>query len=349
MRGKFDIVAFSLILGIGSLALLVTFAINSRLATSQLIFWLLGLLVFFIGSHFDYRFIRKLSVPFFVLSVASLLLLFLIGDPVRGSVRWFNLGFFRVQPSEIAKVATIFLLGSFFLTRSASSFRNLLTSLLITSIPAAMVFKQPDLGNALSFLAIWGGMSIVAGMRVKHILLLVAFVGIFSFVGFEFLNTYQRARIQTFLNPNTDPLGTGYNVIQSQIAVGSGQLFGRGLGRGSQSQLKFLPEAESDFMFASITEQLGFFGASLLIGLYAFLVVRMVNITMKEDRFGQLLIAGICSFLIFQFMTNVGMNVGLLPVTGITLPLVSYGGSSLVSTLSLLGIAFAIKRQGEDI
>lgn len=346
MRGKFDLISFFLVIAIGSLSLLVTFAINRQLAVNQLVFWMAGLVIFFLAYNFDIQVIKKYSGPFFLLTLASLLVLFIAGEPIRGSVRWFDFGFIRVQPSEIAKVSSIFLLGSYFAKRLTPTIKTLATSIFLISLPAAMVFKQPDLGNALCFFAIWLGISFVSGIKARHLLMLILVVSLLIVLGYEFLNIYQKERLLNFLNPQKDPLGTGYNVIQSQIAVGSGQIIGRGLGRGSQSQLNFLPEAESDFMFASLTEQLGLLGASLLIGLYVILITRIMTFSRTTDHFSQLVITGICSYLIFQILVNIGMNIGILPVTGITLPLVSYGGSSLISTLFLLGIAFNIKKYG---
>ncbi|MBI3341878.1 FtsW/RodA/SpoVE family cell cycle protein [Candidatus Curtissbacteria bacterium] len=227
---------------------------------------------------------------------------------------------------------------------SARKFKNVITGLVIAGIPALLVFKEPDLGNALSILAIWGVVSIIAGFKLRHATILVAVIVFLILIGFEFLSPYQKNRIESFANPNSDPLGTGYNVLQSQIAAGSGGIFGKGLGKGSQSQLNFLPEAESDFIFASFVEQLGFLGAALLLSLYIYLIYRILSFDYSIDTFSKLLVTGTCSFMAFQFFVNVGMNLGLLPVTGITLPLVSYGGSSLVSTLFLLGIVSSIKR-----
>ena len=184
----------------------------------------------------------------------------------------------------------------------------------------------------------------MAGFKLKHVVVLGLGAALLVIIGYEILSPYQKIRFESFLNPAGDPLGTGYNIIQSKIAVGSGGIFGKGLGQGSQSQLNFLPEAESDFIFASLTEQLGFFGAGILIALFVLLLRRIVNFASGQDRFIKLILAGTCSFLVFQFSVNVGMNMGLLPVTGITLPLVSYGGSSLISTLFLLGLAFSAKR-----
>lgn len=344
MKEKFDRVTLFLILAIGSLSLLTTFAINRSLFTSQLIFWVLGLIVFYIASHFDHVTIKKIALPMYAICVILLSSLFLIGDPVRGSIRWIDLGFFRFQPSELTKVALIFLLADFFGKNSAGKLKNVILSLVIVGIPAALVFKEPDLGNSLSLLAIWGGMSLIAGLRVKHMVTIGFVVVLLVFLGVEFLSPYQKNRIETFLNPNNDPLGTGYNVIQSQIATGSGGIFGKGLGRGSQSQLNFLPEAESDFIFAAYVEQLGFLGAVLLLSLYTYLIYRILTSLSTPDTFSKLIISGTGSFLAFQFFVNVGMNMGILPVTGITLPLVSYGGSSLISTLFLIGVIFSIRR-----
>lgn len=343
MRQKFDFFTLFIILAIGSLPLLILFAINRQLYSSQLVFWALGLVVFYIVAHIDYQSLVKIAVPFYILTIILLAGLFLIGEPVRGSIRWYDLGVVRFQPSEIAKVSTIILLAAFFVQKNPKLFKNLISSLLIAVLPAALVFKQPDLGNAITILAIWFGMALVAGMRLRHLTLFTVAAAIVIFLGFELLPSYQKTRLESFLNPNLDPLGTGYNIIQSKIAVGSSGFFGRGLGRGSQSQLNFLPEAESDFIFASLTEQLGFAAAILILVLFGFLMARIIRFS-PEERLGQLLIAGICSYLLFQLTVNVSMNMSLLPVTGITLPLVSYGGSSLISTLLLLGIAFSIKR-----
>lgn len=344
MRKKFDYVTFFLILAIGSLSLLILFATNRQLYVSQLIFWIIGLLVFYVGSHLDHKSLAKIATVFFILSTISLLALLIIGEPVRGSIRWIDVGPLRFQPSEIAKISLILILGAFFQNRSARLLKNVLLSLGLTLIPVFLVFKEPDLGNTLSLLAIWLGITAVAGFRIKHLSLIFLTTAIISFLTFEILPSYQKTRVESFLDPNADPLGTGYNVIQSQIAIGSGGVFGKGLGHGSQSQLNFLPEAESDFIFASLSEQLGLLGALLLLTVYIALFIRLVGFSNDQDRLAKLILSGICAFLLFQFLVNIGMNLGLLPVTGITLPLVSYGGSSLVSTLFLLGIAFTIKR-----
>lgn len=344
MTKKWDILALLSIFALGSISLLTISSVNKSLADNQLIFWAIGLVAFFISSHFDYRNWQKLSTVFYIFVILSLLLLIFVGDPVRGSVRWFDLGPFRIQPSELAKLSTILLLASFFSQRSAGNLKNAFVSFLLILSPTFLIFRQPDLGNALVIFAIWLGISFSAGFKFKYLLLLFALGLVLSLFEFEFLSDYQKSRLDTFINPTADPLGQGYNIIQAKIALGSGGFFGKGLGHGSQSQLNFLPEAESDFIFASLVEQLGFVGGSLIILVFSLLLTRIIKISRSKDRYATLIIAGVISFLTFQFLVNTGMNMGLLPVTGITLPLVSYGGSSLITTLFLLGIVFSIKR-----
>jgi len=344
MKKRWDWLLFLLIIAIGSISLLIIFSINKTLATNQLIFWGVGLLVLIFLFYFDYKIWIKFSPLLYIASLFFLLLLLIIGDPVRGSVRWLDLGAFRFQPSEVAKATSILVLSVFYFERSARDLKNVFLSFLIILPAFILVLIQPDIGNSLTFIAIWFGISFICGFRPKHIFTLIVLAVITSLLLFRALAPYQKERINSFINPQKDPLGTGYQIIQAKIAAGSGKFWGRGLGRSSQSQLKFLPEAESDFIFASIAEQLGFIGAGLTITLYTLFVTRIINLIKLIDRFGQLIATGVISYLLLQFLVNVGMNMALVPVTGITLPLVSYGGSSLISTLFLLGIIFSIRR-----
>ena len=344
MSRKLDIPLLLLILAIGSISVSVIFSINSNLARSQLIFWVIGLILLLTISFTHYRNWQRFAPLLYTVSILALLVLPFIGESTKGSVRWIEMGFFRIQPSEVAKIATIILLASFYASRTAKEIKNLILSFLIMLPVAALVLIQPDIGNALSFFAIWFGVSFAAGFRLKHIIWVVLIASVFTLFTYEFLAPYQKERIAGFINPQADPLGRGYNLIQSKIAVGSGQFTGKGLGYGSQSQLNFLPEAESDFIFASIAEQLGFLGAGFVLIFYFLIISRILSFAKNKDRFAQLLIAGATSFLLLQFVVNVGMNMGLVPVTGITLPLVSYGGSSLLTTLFLMGLIFSIKR-----
>ncbi len=345
MRKTWDWLLFVQILAVGTISLLIISSISKSLAVNQLIFWVLGLVIFYIFTQFDYLSWKNLAIPIYVGSLILLLALLVMGTPVRGSVRWIDVGFFRIQPSEIAKAASIIILSAYYSVRPASNLKNLFGGLIIVAPAAVLVLIQPDIGNSLAFLGIWLGIATAAGFKLKHMLSLALIGTIAIFLLFELLAPYQKQRIESFLNPGSDPLGTGYNIIQSKIAVGSGGFLGKGYSRGSQSQLKFLPEAESDFMFASIAEQLGFLGAGLLIAVFSWMIIRILGIAKNRDKFAQLLIVGVASFLILQFLVNVGMNMGILPVTGITFPMVSYGGSSLLTTLFLLGLVFSVSQK----
>lgn len=342
MRKTWDWLFITLILALGAISLLVIYSINKSTFSNQIVFWIIGLVGFLFASEFDFRNWQKIAKPIYIISILSLLSLFFFASPVRGSVRWIDLGFLRLQPSEIAKVASILILSTFYLEKSAKEFKNVILSFLLISPAFILVLIEPDIGNAITFLAIWFGISFAAGFRPKHIIAIATVVIIAALFSYELLAPYQKERIAAFINPASDPLRTGYNVIQSKIAVGSGEFWGRGLGRGTQSQLYFLPESTSDFIFASIAEQLGFFGAAILLGIFYWMIVRLLGFIKEATRFGQLVLIGIISFLLIQSLINVGMNMGLLPVTGITFPLISAGGSSLISTLFLLGITLNI-------
>ncbi len=344
MRKVWDWQLFLLILSIGSVSLLVIFSLNRPLFQNQLFFWILGLFLLWFFSYFDYRIWQKVSIIFYVFVILLLLFLLFVGDPIRGSVRWFDIGPFRLQPSEMAKASTILLLATFFKNRDGAKIFYLLISLLIVLPIFILVLIQPDIGNSLPLLAIWLAISLASGFKIKDFTILLLLGALLSAILFEILAPYQKERILTFIDPARDPLGTGYHIIQAKLAVGSGQFLGRGLGNSTQSQLKFLPEAESDFIFAATSEQLGFLGGTLLISLYSLLLLKILVLSRENDEYSRLILIGVFAFMATQFLVNVGMNVGILPVTGITLPLVSYGGSSLITTLFLLGIIFATKR-----
>src|SRR3972149_5754041 len=277
MRKSWDSSLFLIILALGSFSLLVIFSINRNLAASQLSFWFIGLLILYFVSLLNYQIWQKFSLHLYLTTLIFLLALIFIGDPVRGSIRWMDLGVFRFQPSEIAKIAGILILANFYIEKSAKDLKNILISFLIILPAIFLILIQPDVGNTLALLAVWLGLSVFRNLSFKHLLTLAIVGGLAIVLIYQSLSGYQKERIISYLNPNMDPLGTGYNIIQLRIAVGSGQLFGRGLGQGSQSQLKFLPEAESDFIFAATSEQLGFFGASILIILFTFLVFKIIR------------------------------------------------------------------------
>lgn len=310
----------------------------------QLIFYLIGVVLFFVFSYLDYRIFENLSKLFYAVCLVGLIITFIIGFESRGSVRWIPLGPVHLQFSEIFKPFFVTAFATFLMTRSKSFFRFLLT-LGLGFIPAFLVFRQPDLGSAIVYVAAIGGMLFASGAPIKYFagVLIPAILALP--IGWRFLAEYQKHRIYSFLNPSSDPLGTSYNAIQAVMTVGSGMLLGRGLGRGTQSHLMFLPERHTDFVFASAAEEMGFIGASFLLIVYFVLIWRLLTIARKsEDRYAMLIVVGVAFMLLTQITVNVGMNIGVLPVTGITLPLVSYGGSSILATCIGLGIVSNIAR-----
>lgn len=332
-----------------SLAITILYSSDPEIGKQQLLNAFLGIVAFIAVSFLDYRILKPFNRPIYIFSLLLLAIVFILGLEVRGSVRWIEFPGFRLQPSEIIKPLLILVLANFLSTNSVASFKNLLISFLIIAVPIAFVFKQPDLGNTLVFLAIWLSMVILSGLKFRYLLFgaLGTLLGIPIF--WSMLKEYQKQRIVTFLDPFSDPLGSGYNVIQSTIAVGSGEFFGRGLGRGTQSHLQFLPERNTDFIFATLAEELGFFGSSILLLGFAVLIYRcLIAIKSAGDTFGSLIVTGVVGMLVFQLLVNVGMNTGLVPITGITLPLVSYGGSSLLSTMISLGLVESVIRHRKN-
>ena len=316
------------------LGLAAIFSISAPLGFNQLIFALLGLIAFFVFASFPYISHRYLVWIYAVISLFLLILPFLFGSLTRGSVRWLQIGSLTLQPSEIIKPFLIIIFSHFL-----SSKINLFRYSLLLILPVLLIFKQPDLGSTLVIIAIWLGILITAKLPLFSLMMIV-FLGLIAApLAWHQFQPYQQQRIISFLNPYADPKTSGYHSIQSIIAVGSGGLVGKGLGLGSQSQLNFLPERQTDFIFASLAQSLGFFGSISLLLAYFFLLKRLLLISRQApDQFGRLLGAGIFTLIFFQFTVNVGMNLGLLPITGITLPLVSSGGSSLLAIAIALGL-----------
>lgn len=321
---------------------------DSRLWVKQAIFLLAGLGVFFFLASLDYHYFQKVSTPLYLLALLLLVLVLIFGLEVRGSTRWFDLGLFNFQPAELSKLALLVVLAKYFQKTHGlvQKFRYVLWSAVYFILPAGLILMQSDLGSAAVHGAVWLGMLLISPMPRRYFLyLLVIFLAV-SAISWQFvLQDYQRDRVHSFIDPASDPLGRGYNVLQSIVAVGSGGWTGQGLARGLQSQLRFLPERQTDFIFASTVEELGFAGGALILALFGFLLHRQIRIFRKaRDEFGTYLAAGTTFLFFFQIVVNAGMNVGLIPVTGITLPFVSYGGSSLLVSFALLGIQENIAR-----
>lgn len=315
---------------------------ETNLFRKQLIFLGIGSALFLFFSFYDYRTWRNYSNFLYFSSVLLLFAVLFLGTKIRGTSGWFELGFFNLQPVELVKVFTIIFLASYFarVGHMKIGLKEFMVSFLIISLPVFLTLKQPDLGSASVLLVIWLSMAFLAGVNKKYLIALVLMAALTLFLGWGvFLEDYQKERVQTFLNPERDPLGSGYNVIQSMIAIGSGGITGKGVGSGSQSQLNFLPERHTDFVFASVNEGFGMVGSFLTIGFFWILFYRLVYIIKQaRDRFGQLLVGGVLAMFSYQVIVNIGMNIGIVPVTGISLPFLSYGGSFLIATMISFGI-----------
>lgn len=329
-----------------SLSTLVIYSSSQQLAISQLIFGVVGAVLFFAIRLFDYRSLKRLVLPMYAVILILLLITLFAGDITRGSMRWIPIGPFNLQPSEFAKPVLILTLGTFWYNRKAS-WINIFKSIGILLPFAFLVFRQPDLGTALTISIIWFSILIAANISIKKLAIMtLAFITTLPIV-WSFLHEYQRNRIESFLAPTSDPQGIGFHVIQSMIAVGSGELTGRGIGLGTQSRLQFLPEFQTDFIFAFIAEELGFVGSVLVLILYATLFYFLYKLLSKaRDKFGELIIVGVMGMILFQMVVNIGMNTGIMPITGITLPFLSYGGSSIVTTFISLGLVSSVARYG---
>lgn len=315
------------------------------------VFWLAVALVVCVGLSFlDFRILRKthMILTLFLCSTGLLLLLFLLGSVVSGAQSWFQLGLFSIQPAEPMKLVLILLLAKYFSRRHVeiAHWKHIFITGFYALIPFFLVLIQPDFGSAIILFAIWFGMTIVSGISKKH-LLIVFGAGVLSlFLLWSFVFApYQKARILSFLHPLTDVRGAGYNAHQSTIAVGSGELLGKGIGYGTQSRLKFLPQYQTDFIFASFAEEWGFVGVTLLLLCYGIVITRIIRAALLgSSNFETLYALGLSIFFMTQLSIHIGMNVGLLPVTGQTLPFMSYGGSHLVTEFAGLGILMGMRR-----
>jgi rod shape determining protein RodA len=324
---------------------------NTYFFNHQLIWAGLGILVFLIFSALDWRFLKTGGVLFvlFILSVCILAFLALFGAKTRGAASWLHLGFFSVEFSEPVKLLVILVLAKYFSKRHVeiARFKHIFISGFYAGLPAILVFFQPDLGSAVVFFALWLSMILASGVSKRHLFLIVLLVVLIFVVSWVFvLRPYQKERILVFLNPQKDPRGVGYNAMQSVIAIGSGRLWGKGLGFGTQSRLEFLPEHRTDFIFAAFAEEWGFLGVLILFLLFGILIWRVLKMGFAPDQanFERFLAIGLSSFIICHFVIHIAMNTGVLPITGLTLPFLSYGGSNLITLFGGLGILTSLTK-----
>ncbi len=311
----------------------------------QIIWGLCGLACMLLAMAFDYRQLRNLAWPFFFLTMLLLLLVPIAGKTVYGAKRWLSLGFMSVQPSELAKLSVL-VLAARLLARDGLplGWKDFIAIVFICVLPCALIVIQPDLGTTMLILLILAGMILFHGLKgyvFKTCLLAVPCFG--AFMWFVGMHDYQRQRILTFLDPTTDPRGTGYHIIQSRIAIGSGELWGKGFKEGTQSQLRFLPERHSDFAVAVFGEEWGFVGCVALVTLFClFLLSIFSTAAQAKDRFGSTLVVGVFFYFFWQILINMGMVIGIMPVVGIPLPFISYGGNATVVNFTLLGIVLNV-------
>jgi rod shape determining protein RodA len=334
----------ALLISLFGLITMNSFTAENRFFERQAMWLSLSVLVFFLAASIDWRFLRKKTTVLivFLVSISVLTLLFVMGSVFKGAKSWFDLGGLAFQPTDLAKLSLVLLLSKYFAKRHVEirHVRHILVSGFYAFVIFALVLLQPDFGSAIIVFAIWLFMVLVSGISKKHLAAVfllgaTAFAGMWLFV----FKDYQKARIMTFLDPLSDIRGAGYNAYQSTIAVGSGEIFGKGIGLGSQSKLRFLPEYQTDFIFAAYAEEWGFVGVLIIFSLYGTVVWRVMKIAQRgETNFESFFGLGFVSILLAHFVIHVGMNMGIMPVTGIVLPFMSYGGSHLVAEFLALGI-----------
>lgn len=344
----FDFLLFVPIVLLLLFGIVVLSSTSNTAARDQLIFVFIGLTVFLVCSFLDFRILKEFSLLLYLFNVFLLIITLGFGIYSKGAVRWIPLGIggFTFQPSEFMKLSLIISISGFLSNRlGRSDFRDFIFSIIIVLVPSVLIFVQPDLGTAMVMWFIW--LSIILGARLRLVYLVYFFLVLIlvSPLFLWSLKPYQRQRIEYFFSPSSDPLGSGYHVLQSQIAVGSGMITGRGFGRGTQSHLRFLPEYHTDFIFASLAEEWGFLGAIVVLLLFGLIFFRITLIGIRSPSlFGQFLSLGVLVMIFVQAVINISMNLGIAPITGVPLPLLSSGGSSLVLTMASLGLIESVAR-----
>jgi rod shape determining protein RodA len=343
-----DILAavFGIIL-IGLLCLYSATSLQSiNIFFKQILWVFVGLTVMLVFFMIDYRDLMRLAWPIYILTLILLTLVLVIGTEAGGARRWLSLGFFGVQPSEIAKIMVIIWAGFYGVKREQTepyNLRELLLFFVVLSVPVVLTLLEPDLGTAGIIVLIAMGTIFVVGMKKSAVIATSVFAACMIPVLWLSLKGYQRQRILSFLDPQSDPLGSGYHALQSKIAVGSGGLIGKGFLHGTQTQLMFLPEHHTDFIFSVFAEEWGFIGSFIVLLLYTVLVTKIVSIGSKaKDKFGALLCFGIAIYFSLHVFINIGMAIGILPVVGVPLPFISYGGSFMLTNMACIGIVLSV-------
>jgi len=355
--GHIDVPLFvsALLISLAGLVTMRAYSGEDIFFERQIVWLSISVAVFFVFSFIDFRFLRRTGVVtlLFAITVLLLVAVFVFGDVVKGAQSRFDFGGFAVQPAEYAKLVIIALLAKYFTRRhiEIAHIRHIVLSGVYALILFGLILLQPDFGSAIMIFFVWFGMVLVSGISKKHLLIVlltgtIAVGGMWSFVFQE----YQKDRILTFIHPLADIQGAGYNAYQSTIAVGSGRWVGKGIGYGTQSKLQFLPEYETDFIFASFAEEWGFVGVLFLFALFAVLLWRILaHAQLGASNFEMLFALGVAILFMSHFTVHVGMNIGLLPVTGVTLPFMSYGGSHLLTEFAAIGMLMGMNRYSRAV
>lgn len=347
------LIILPLILSISGLATLYSITSisgNTNLISSQIIYLILGAIIYLIFAILDYRVLREYGKYLYVIGIILLVVVELFGEQIFGSTRWIDLGFTQLQPSEIMKFFLLILIAGIFSVRKQLTVLQALMVIIFITIPVGLILSEPDLGTTLTIIASMAGLIALSPIpRKMLIVMLFIIIAALPLVWMNF-KPYQKQRLTTFVNPYSDPLGSGYNVSQAKIAVGSGGLFGKGFSGATQSQLQFLPVAHIDFIYSGWAEATGFVGSLMTVTIFAVLVWRIFNIAfLSRDEFGYYLAIGTGFLFLFQSFVNIGMNIGLMPVTGIPLPFVSYGGTSIITMSAILGVVQSVNLRRKSI
>ena len=316
---------------------------NEKIYINQIIFASIGLILMATFTFIDYRIWKNFSWLAYFFGIFFLILVYIFGSYTFGARRWIDFGIFQFQPSELMKPILIITLARYFCNINNFNLKRFIVCLILIFLPVFLILKQPDLGSASVLLITSFALLAIAKIPKVFYIALITLSIISAPIGYYFLQPYQKQRLITFINPSSDLSGSGYNIAQSKIAIGSGGIFGRGLGKGSQSQLQFLPVAHTDFIFAGLTEATGFVGSIGLLSVSFILVIRAFQIAkLSQDKFGMYIAFGISTQLIYQIFINAGGNLGIVPVTGIPYPLVSSGGTAMMTILLEIGILESI-------
>ncbi len=348
---EMDFILLFSVFVISTIGIVSIYGLGNDLYIRQIGFILGGFLLMFLVSFIDWRAFRENSYFILILYFFSLLSLYgllLFGPTIKGVQRWYRIGDFSFDPAEVFKIVIVILLAKYFSTRHVEMYKvsHIIFSGIYVAIPAFLIFRQPDLGSALILVIMWMGILIISGIKIKHFLAIIMLgLAVFGAGWLFFLQDYQKDRVVAFLNPELDPQGIGWGQNQALIAVGSGGFWGKGIGEGTQSQLGFLPEPETDFIFSIIGEEMGFFGVMVLLLFFGIFLWRLILVILNsKTNFPRLFVSGFAILIITQMFINIGMNLGILPIIGTPLPLVSYGGSNALFVFLGLGIVLSIRR-----